>query len=175
MEKFGGRSLVNEVYTQIIDVTIQAVEKYLKKSKKKFLKFDILEELKSRWQARINCLFYYLEGSWVKFQESRSKNSDFSKKIEFSFTSPSIYNFPLVCNLSFDFFNYFYLKKEIISAFKSWIWNCLIAQLTSEGIYPYQARAIKTKKKKFLKENKIIPEEHISMKYGKSMEYRQIK
>jgi hypothetical protein len=169
MERLSSRSMINEVYTQIIQVTVEGVEKYLKNSKRYFSKFDIAQELQSRWQARINCLFFFLESSWAKFQEIRSKAPENSKKMEFFSTSSPVFNFPLVCNLSFDFFQNFYSTKESISGFKSWIWNCLITQVITEGVCPFQAKAKKNKTKKLLKENKIFFEEKSYKQHGKNI------
>uniref|UniRef100_A0A7S0VUS0 Uncharacterized protein n=1 Tax=Hemiselmis tepida TaxID=464990 RepID=A0A7S0VUS0_9CRYP len=149
MNKSPSRSIVNEVYSHVINVTVESLRKHIEKSKKKkFSRFDIPNELKSRWQARLNCLFYSLEGSWLKIQETSTKFNEFPKKIERPFYPLTVINFSLVCNLSWDFFQFSKTKNEKISGFKSWVWNCLVSQMINEGVYPSQSMKTKMKKKK---------------------------
>lgn len=162
------RSMVNEVYSHVINVTVESLRKYLEKKKKISFRFNVTSELKSRWQARINCLFYTLEGSWVKFQETGSKFNEFQKKNENMNIPISILNFPLVCNLSWDFFHAFSNDLRKFSGFKSWVWNCLISQVINEGGFPSQSFKLKKKKK-----SKNFPEKtnsytKIGAKYGKN-------
>lgn len=147
MNKTTTRSIVNEVYSHVIDVTIESLKKYLDKNKKISSRFNILGELKSRWKVRINCLFYSLEGSWVRFQEIGSKLNEFPKKSESSEVPFSIHNFPLVCNLSWDLLQNLYSPLQKISGFKSWVWNCLVSQIINEGVFPCQSFKLKIKKK----------------------------
>jgi hypothetical protein len=147
MNKINTRSIVNEIYSHVIDVTIESLRKYFGKKKKISSRFDILGELKSRWKARLNCLFYSLEGSWIRFQEIGSKINEFPKKSESNDMSISIYNFPLVCNLSWDLLTNLYPPLHKISGFKSWIWNCLVSQIINEGVFPCQSFKLKLKKR----------------------------
>mmetsp|Transcript_7848 Transcript_7848/g.19092 ORF Transcript_7848/g.19092 Transcript_7848/m.19092 type:complete len:283 (+) Transcript_7848:121-969(+) len=173
------RSIVNEVYSHVINVTVESLRKHIDKSKKKkFSRFNIPNELKSRWQARVNCLFYSLEGSWLKIQETNTKFTDIPKKIEKPIYPLSVLNFPLVCNLSWDFFQFSTINIGKISGFKSWVWNCLISQMINEGVYPSQSMKVKIIQKKktsseklFLLPSKIVNyENNWYNKYGSFLE-----
>jgi len=160
--------MVNEVYSYVINVTVESLRKYIDKSKKKSYRYNIPNELKSRWQARINCLFYSLEGSWSKFQETGAKFTEFPKKIENPVYPLSVLNFPLVCNLSWDFFQFFTINIGKISGFKSWVWNCLISQMINEGVYPSQSMKIKIKKKEEKPSEKLFSCQKEVSKYEKN-------
>mmetsp|Transcript_41482 Transcript_41482/g.100238 ORF Transcript_41482/g.100238 Transcript_41482/m.100238 type:complete len:207 (+) Transcript_41482:344-964(+) len=73
---------------------------------------------------------------------------NFQKKIERPIYPLSVINFPLVCNLSWDFFQFSTVNIEKISGFKSWVWNCLISQMINEGVFPSQSMKAKIKRKK---------------------------
>nr|UXY87891.1 transcription initiation factor IIA subunit 1 [Cryptomonas curvata] len=146
MNKNNFHSTVNGVYFYVIDLTVEALKKYLEKFKNEKNKYNIPNELKTRWQARINCLFHSLEGSWSRFQEYGSKNNEIADKIEVTSSSKVISCFPLVCTLSWDILRQFRSRNEKISGFKSWVWNCLIGRVVSEGIYPQQSFILNVKK-----------------------------
>lgn len=168
MNKQLPRSIVNEVYSHVIEVTVESLKKYLEKTRKNSFRYNVLAELKSRWQARINCLFYSLEDSWLKFQEAGTKYSDFTKKVESSNIPISVLNFPLVCNLSWDLYQYLGLNISKISGFKSWVWNSLVSQMINEGVYPCQSMKIKLKKTKIIQPMNAHFVENIYSKYGKN-------
>jgi hypothetical protein len=147
MNKSNFHSTVNGVYFYVIDLTVEAVKKYLEKSKKEKNKYNIPNELKIRWQARINCLFHSLEGSWSRFQEYGSKCKESTDKNELQSSMQIITYFPMVCTLSWDILRQFRNRNEKISGFKSWVWNCLIGRVVSEGVHPQQSFILNIKKK----------------------------
>ena len=162
MNKSNLHSTVNGVYFYVIDLTVEALKKYLEKSKKEKQKFNIPNELKVRWQARINCLFHSLEGSWSRFQEYGTKNNEPIDKNELLSSSHTVAYFPLVCTLSWDILRQFRSRNEKISGFKSWVWNCLIGRVVSEGVYPQQSFILNVKKTISIK--KIQSQENLKQK-----------
>jgi hypothetical protein len=174
MNKNNFNSTVNEVYFYAIDLTVEALKKYLQKSQKEKTKYNIPNELKARWQARINCLFHSLEGSWSKFQEYGSKYNECIKKNEIVSSSQAITYFPLVCTLSWDVLRQFRNRNEKISGFKSWVWNSLVGHVVSEGVYPQQAFILSDKKTISIKQiqrqvylkNQIKYKKNIFNQYG---------
>jgi hypothetical protein len=146
INKVPSHPTVNEVYFYVIDLTVEALKKYLQKTEKQMSKYDIPNELKIRWQARINCLFHSLEGSWSKFQEYSNKYNECITKNDILISSSTIVQFPLVCTLSWDILKQFRKKNEKISGFKSWVWNCLVSHVVSEGVCPQHAYILNYKK-----------------------------
>nr|UXY87396.1 transcription initiation factor IIA subunit 1 [Cryptomonas sp.] len=145
MNRPNSRSTVNEVYFYVIELTIEAVRKYLEKSEKLENKYNIPNELKTRWQARISCLFHSLESSWSNFQESGGKYNEYIKKKEELPNYVPLTFFPLICTLSWDILRVSCGVNEKTSGFKSWVWNCLIGRIISEGVHPQQSYMIDSK------------------------------
>ena len=139
MNRSNFHSTVNNIYFFVIDLTVEALKKYLRKYNNEKKKYDIPYELKARWQARINCLFHSLEGSWSRFQEYGNKSNEYVDKNEVASFSYAVSHFPLVCTLSWDILRQFRNRNEKISGFKSWVWNSLIGRVISEGVYPQQS------------------------------------
>mmetsp|Transcript_528 Transcript_528/g.1241 ORF Transcript_528/g.1241 Transcript_528/m.1241 type:complete len:159 (-) Transcript_528:8-484(-) len=139
MKNFNQKITVNDVYSHVIDVTVESLSKYLKKSKGDLTSFDLPKELKSRWKARMGCLLNSLNDSWLKFQDNSMNFQGYKKKNHSSMDSRSLLHFPLVCMLSWDFFRQSHLEGGKVSGFKSWVWNCLISRVVAEGVYPSQS------------------------------------
>mmetsp|Transcript_24425 Transcript_24425/g.58223 ORF Transcript_24425/g.58223 Transcript_24425/m.58223 type:complete len:283 (+) Transcript_24425:93-941(+) len=139
MQKFPPKSGVNEIYNNIIEITIEGLKSVFKKKKFKGLKFNLLEELKSRWEIRVNSLFLSLDGSWSKFQENSNKTPSNTLDERSSVQNLLLLSFPVVCTLSGEFFRHSHSKRQNKSGFKSWIWNILVSKIVSENVYPLQS------------------------------------
>mmetsp|Transcript_47757 Transcript_47757/g.112712 ORF Transcript_47757/g.112712 Transcript_47757/m.112712 type:complete len:229 (+) Transcript_47757:81-767(+) len=87
----------------------------------------------------MDCLFYFLNDSWLKFQENCTKLQGVKKKNSSPIVSQSLLHFPLVCMLSWDFFRKTHLEGGRVPGFKSWVWNCLISRVVAEGVFPSQS------------------------------------
>jgi|AntRauMFilla1563_2_1112583.scaffolds.fasta_scaffold02078_1 hypothetical protein len=144
-------STLSEVYSRIIERTVNALKNYLKLTKKKHFKYDIVQELKNRWKLRVDHTIGSMNGSWAKFQDSCiQKNvkydSDGDKKtISYDFCFPSI------CSLSWDLYKNSDSKESIASNFKLWVWNCMISGSVNEGNLPIPAFLWHRKKVSLLK------------------------
>jgi hypothetical protein len=133
------KSEINEIYNNIIEVTIQGVKNILKTRNIKNIRYNLINELKLRWKTRVNALFFSLDNSWSKFQENSNKISTNLLVEGAKVNNLPVMTFPLVCTLSGDFYRNNYPIKHRISGFKSWIWNCLVSHVISEGVYPLQS------------------------------------
>lgn len=130
---------MHEIYNSIIDITIQNLEKFLDENYLKNSRYNFIEELKFRWETRLNFIFKTLDSSWIKFQEYSNVGSN-NFLIENSVVKNLPFlSFPLICTLSGEFFKQSHSCKQKISGFKSWIWNCLVSHIISEGVYPLQS------------------------------------
>jgi len=139
MQKIPPKSGVNEIYNNIIQITIEGLKSVLKKRKFKSSKFNLLEELKSRWEIRVNSLFLSIDGSWSKFQENANMTPNNTLDDRSPAQNPPLSNFSLVCTLSGEFFSQTHPKRQHKSGFKSWIWNVLITKIIIETVYPLQS------------------------------------
>ena len=133
------KSEINEIYNNIIEVTIQVVKNIFKTRNIKNIRYNLINELKLRWKTRVNALFFSLDNSWSKFQENSNKISTNLLVEGAKVNNLPVMTFPLVCTLSGDFYRNNYPIKHRISGFKSWIWNCLVSHVISEGVYPLQS------------------------------------
>ncbi|AEA39013.1 hypothetical protein CPARA_3gp355 (nucleomorph) [Cryptomonas paramecium] len=125
--------LVNDVYSYIIDLTVEALKKYIKETKKSKNCYDIPLELKERWKKRMNCVLESSTGLWSKFQEYTIKHEKYSRYYV-TFSSNTLSFFPVVCKLSWYIFRNF-SGQEKNQGFKSWIWNCLIGKVIGDFSY----------------------------------------
>jgi hypothetical protein len=138
MKKTNYQPIVIEVYTRVVDKTVEALDKYLRKSTKYTTRFNISQELKFRWQARLNFLFSSVEGSWANFFESQSKIKNFSKKNQSLSPFFSNENSNIIRNLNEYFFSNLKFAEDGISAFKPWLWYFVITRIAFENFTPIQ-------------------------------------
>lgn len=142
---------VNEVYKKVINLTAKSLQLYLERSKKKLQRFDISQELRSRWQTRLDCLSNSFEGSWLNLQEPKFKFKKFSKKIDLSLKAPPIlWKFHIIRRLTSDLFQSYSSKKRKFWDFKSWVFDVLIDLDEIEECSSIQAFLVKKRREEFL-------------------------
>ncbi|AFP65282.1 hypothetical protein CMESO_83 (nucleomorph) [Chroomonas mesostigmatica CCMP1168] len=169
MKKYSHQPSVIEVYTRVVDKTVEALEKYIKRSKKTPSRFNIPQELKSRWQARLNFLFSSVEGSWLSLLESQTRIKNFSKKNKSSLLPLSFENFTIIRYLSDYFASRFRSNREIIPVFKPWLWYFVISQVAGEKVVPVQTGAISRIEELFPENNTTEFGEEKNNKHGKNI------
>jgi len=129
-------STLAEVYLRIIERTVDALKKYLNSAQKKYLRYDVVKELKDRWKLRVDLLIDSMNGSWAKFQELCVQ-----KNVKYDSTEtkkPPFCNFcfPSICSLSWDLYKYSKARDDKASNFKLWVWNCMVSGIINQGNLP---------------------------------------
>lgn len=128
-------STLADVYSGIIEKTVNSLKIHLESIQKKPLKFDIADELKKRWKLRVDLLIESMNGSWSKFQDSCLEKKGFNEIKETPQNFIGNFCLPSICSLSWDLYRYYRPSGSKTSNFKLWVWNCMISGKINNGNY----------------------------------------
>jgi len=128
-------STLSDVYSRIIEKTVDSLKIHLNSIPRKNFKFNIAHELKTRWNVRVNLLIDSMNGSWSKFQDSCVEKDEISELNENQQISSRNFCLPSICSLSWDFYRHTQLNEVKTSNFKLWVWNCMVSGSLNHGNY----------------------------------------